>query len=50
MARGETGEEDGLVRGPSKHGHVDWWIYRNHDVSSRFHDVTEEILTPEEGE
>lgn len=50
VAVGMTGTEDGLVlqeKNKPNHGkksHVDWWIYRNHDVSGKFIDGTSEVM------
>ncbi|WP_143747666.1 hypothetical protein [Megasphaera sp. ASD88] len=47
VARGETGTTHGLVlQAPhkSKTSHVNWWIYKGHDVSGNFTDVTDEIV------
>lgn len=50
IACGNTGVTDGLVlqekkkKNHGKRSHVDWWIYRDHDVSPRFKDYTSIIM------
>lgn len=46
IAKGKTGTTHGLILRAQqrKTSHVDWWIYKGHDVSINFKDVTEEVI------
>ena len=58
VAAGNTGKTDGLVlqeckkkelkKGKRNHSHVDWWIYRDHDVSYHFNDCTSLVMNIKE--